>query len=88
MAELRKGYAERITGVIWGLIVTGAAVAAMFALSGTEIDVINVAIVALVALGGWLVVSALVSTRPPKKSADAVVAKPEEPALASDPDDD
>lgn len=82
MAELRKGYAERITGVIWGLIVTGAAVAAMYALSGYTIDMVNVTIVALIALGGWLVVSALISTRP-RKVADAGASDLDEPAPAS-----
>ena len=42
MNELRLSAAQRITGVVWGLIVTGAAVTAMVALSGTEVDLTNV----------------------------------------------
>ena len=66
MKELRLGAAQRITGVLWGLIVIGAAVTAMVALSGTDVNLVNVIIVGLFVLGGWLVVSALASTRPRK----------------------
>ena len=66
MKELRLSGSQRVTGVIWGLIVAGAAVTAMVALSGTEVKIVNVAIVALVALGTWLVASALAAIRPRK----------------------
>ena len=82
MRELRLSPAQRVTGVVWGLIVTGAAVTAMVALSGTAVNLTNVVIVGLLVLGGWLVLSALLSVRPRKAKTvpDAVVA--EEPELA------
>jgi len=70
MKELRLTPTQRVTGVIWGLIVTGAAVTAMVALSGTYVNFTNVVIVALVALGTWLLASALAAVRP-RKSATA-----------------
>ena len=92
MKELRLSATQRITGVVWGLIVTGAAVTAMVALSGTPVDLTNVAIVALLVLGGWLLLSALLSVRPRKAPSlpDAMaedseaVAEAQEPAPASD----
>jgi hypothetical protein len=66
MKELRLTAAQRITGVIWGLIVAGAAVTAMVALSGTDVELVNVIIVALAALGTWLLASALAAARPRK----------------------
>jgi hypothetical protein len=76
MKELRLSWSQRITGVIWGLIVIGASVTAMVALSGTEVEIVNVIIVALAALGTWLLASALAAVRPRKApvQADAVVA--------------
>ena len=76
MKELRLSATQRITGIIWGLIITGAAVTSMVALSGTEVNITNVIIVALVALGTWLLASALAATRPRKapKLPDAAVA--------------
>ena len=88
MKELRLSATQRITGVVWGLIVTGAAVTAMVALSGTPVNLTNVAIVALLVLGGWLLLSALLSVRPRKAHSlpDAVVEDDaevnEEPELA------
>ena len=38
----------------------------MVALSGTDIEIVNVIIVALVALGTWLLASALAAVRPRK----------------------
>ncbi len=74
MRELRLSPAQRVTGVVWGLIVTGAAITAMVALSGTAVNLTNVVIVGLLVLGGWLVLSALLSVRPrkPKTVPDAV----------------
>ena len=89
MKELRLSGMQRVTGALWGLIVTGAAVTAMYALSGTEVNLTNVVIVGLFVLGGWLVVSALASVRPRnrKQSAtfdDAAVTEDLEPATAPD----
>ncbi|MDN4474997.1 hypothetical protein QQX09_03895 [Demequina sp. SYSU T00192] len=55
----RRGATERITGLIWGAIVTAAGACLIAALSGYAIDLELVAIVALVALGGWLLFSAI-----------------------------
>lgn len=73
MKELRLSPMQRVTGALWGLIVTGSAVTAMYALSGNDVNLTNVIIVALFVLGGWLVVSALASVRPRKRKPDAVV---------------
>ena len=87
MDELRNGASERITGVIWGLIVSGIAVTAMVALSGEDVDTTTLIIVGLSILGGWLLISALLAIRPRKRQPDAVVtdAEPEpEPVLTAD----
>ena len=73
MDELRNGASERITGVIWGLIVSGIAVTAMVALSGEDVDTTTLIIVGLSILGGWLLISALLAIRPRKRRPDAVV---------------
>ena len=73
MSELRNGASERITGVIWGLIVSGIAVTAMLALSGEDVDTTTLIIVGLSILGGWLLISALLAIRPRKRRPDAVV---------------
>ena len=73
MDELRNGASERITGVIWGLIVSGIAVTAMLALSGEDVDTTTLIIVGLSILGGWLLISALLAIRPRKRRPDAVV---------------
>lgn len=82
MKELRLSASQRITGVIWGLIITGAAVTAMVALSGTEVEIVNVIIVALAALGTWLLASALAAVRP-RKAATPATSEPE-PVEAQD----
>jgi hypothetical protein len=89
MREPRLSATQRITGVVWGLIVSGAAVTAMVALSGTPVNPTNVAIIALLVLGGWLLLSALLSARPRKTHPvpDAVVednAVVEESAVVED----
>ncbi|WP_062467003.1 hypothetical protein [Demequina maris] len=55
----RRGATERITGIIWGAIVTAAGACLIAALSGYAIDLEFVAILALVGLGGWLLFSAI-----------------------------
>ena len=86
MDELRNGASERITGVIWGLIVSGIAVTAMLALSGEDVDTTTLIIVGLSILGGWLLISALLAIRPPKRQPDAVVtdANPEPDPVVTD----
>jgi len=83
MKERRLTAAQRVTGVLWGLIVIGAAVTAMVALSGTEVNLTNVIIVGLFVLGGWLVVSALAAVRPRKvRQPDAVAESAAESAAS------
>jgi ABC-type transport system involved in cytochrome c biogenesis permease subunit len=62
-----------ITGMIWGLIVSGVAVTAMLALSGEDVDTTTLIIIGLSVLGGWLLISALLAIRPRKRQPDAVV---------------
>ena len=61
---------------------TGAAVTAMVALNGTPVNLTNVVIVGLLVLGGWLLLSALLSVRPRKAPSqpDAVVTEEQEVA--------
>jgi len=73
MNELRNGASERITGMIWGLIVSGVAVTAMLALSGEDVDTTTLIIIGLSVLGGWLLISALLAIRPRKRQPDAAV---------------
>lgn len=87
MKELRLSGMQRVTGALWGLIVTGVAVTAMYALSGAKVNLTNVVIVGLFVLGGWLVVSALASVRPRKRresaTFDDAVVNSEDPELAT-----
>lgn len=84
MTTLRLRPSERIAGTLWGLIVTGAAVTAMVVLSGYEVDTELVLIGALVILGGWLVISAVLAARPNRsKGPDAVASEPVSPADVS-----
>ncbi|WP_062518691.1 hypothetical protein [Demequina silvatica] len=55
----RRGAAERVTGIIWGAIVAATGALTIAALSGYDVDLEVLAIVALVVLGGWLLASAL-----------------------------
>ncbi len=57
----RLRYPERITGALWGLIIAAVAGLALAALSGLAIDLEVFAIGALVVLGGWLLISALLA---------------------------
>ncbi|SEJ17887.1 hypothetical protein [Demequina mangrovi] len=85
----RRGIGERVTGVIWGAIVATTGGLLIAALSGYTIDVELAAIIALSALGAWLVVSAVVvATRQSRRERAAFEAakspgpEPEEPAMA------
>lgn len=84
MKKMRLRASDRVTGVLWALIVTGAAVTAMYALSGYAIDTELVLIGGLVTLGGWLFVSALLAMRPPRSTTP----EPEPSGLPSDVKDD
>jgi len=61
MTTLRLRAADRITGALWGIIIATAGALLIAALSGYEIDLELAGIIALSALGGWLLLSALLS---------------------------
>ncbi len=61
-ADPRKPVSERVTGVIWAAIVVTGGAFLIAALSGYDVDLELVTIVALVALGGWLLLSAIAVT--------------------------
>jgi len=58
---VRRPAGRRISGALWGLLVTGAGVLLIASLSGFELDFELAAILVLAALGGWLLLSAAVS---------------------------
>lgn len=71
----RRGLAERVTGAIWGIIVTAVGAFLIAALSGYDVDLELIAIVSLVALGGWLLFSAIAAaTRQSRREREAVAA--------------
>ncbi|WP_062305040.1 hypothetical protein [Demequina subtropica] len=84
----RRGAAERVTGVIWGAIVAASGACAIAALSGYDVDLQLIAIIALAALGAWLVVSAVVlatrQSRQERARADAAAMPAPEPAPEPD----
>lgn len=83
MTTKRLRATDRIAGALWGLIIAGAAVTAMYTLSGYTVDAQLVLIIGLITLGGWLLISALLSIRP-RKQADATQAGDGGEARASD----
>ena len=91
VAEPRKSVAERVTGILWGAIVAAGGGFLIAALSGYDVDLELVAIIALVALGGWLLFSAIaVSMRRRPQRADAWEVPDQTPASSpvSPPDGD
>ena len=66
LTEVRRPWSRRITTVVWGLLIAGVAALAIVELSGNNVDFELALIVGLVVLGGWLLMSALMSTRRPR----------------------
>lgn len=64
MTTIRRRAADRVTGALWGALVAGVGALMIATFSGYEIDLELAGIIALVALGGWLVMSALLSGKP------------------------
>lgn len=66
----RRRPAHRLTSALIGAIVTamGALTAAL--LSGKDLDTELIAIVALASVGGWLLITALLSSRTPRSGPD------------------
>jgi len=83
MKTKRLRASDRIAGALWGLIITGAAVTSMYTLSGYTVDAQLVLIIGLITLGGWLLISALLSIRPRMRS-DATQAGDGPEARATD----
>ena len=61
-ATPRRRAGQRIASALWGLLVIGAGVTMGVAFSGYEIDLELAAIIALTAVGGWLILSAALSS--------------------------
>ncbi|MFV0287048.1 MAG: hypothetical protein ACK5IM_11820 [Demequina sp.] len=61
-ATPRRRAGQRIASALWALLVIGAGVMLAVAFSGTDIDLELAAIIALAAVGGWLVLSAALSS--------------------------
>lgn len=84
MKTKRLRASDRIAGALWGLIITGAAVTSMYTLSGYTVDAQLVLIIALITLGGWLLISALLSIRPRRTANEVASAELDEPAAADE----
>lgn len=79
MRPKRLRASDRVAGALWGLIITGAAVTSMYTLSGYTVDAQLMLIIGLIVVGGWLLVSALLSIRP-RRTTDALAgATPADP---------
>lgn len=65
----RRRPAHRLTSALIGAIITAIGVLTGALLSGRELDTELIAIVALASVGGWLLVTALLSSRRPKSGA-------------------
>jgi len=63
-----RNVAQRITTLLWGLLITGFGGVVIADLSGYSFDVELAGIIALALLGGWILVSALVAMIPGKGS--------------------
>ncbi|WP_084127824.1 hypothetical protein [Demequina sp. NBRC 110055] len=61
-ATPRRRAGQRIASALWALLVIGAGVMMAVAFSGTTIDLELAAIIALGAVGGWLILSAALSS--------------------------
>lgn len=69
--EIRKPWRSRVTTIVWGGLITASGVLTAYALNGVHIDVELAVIVALTALGGWLLLSALLTSKPRREAAAA-----------------
>ncbi|NYI40696.1 hypothetical protein [Demequina lutea] len=62
----RRRPAHRLTSALIGAIVAAVGVLTIALLSGRELDTELIAIIALAAVGGWLLITALISGRRPR----------------------
>ncbi len=72
MTTNRRPANDRILGALWGSVVAGTGILLVLTFSGYVIDIELVSIVALVVIGGWLALSAVLSGR----SRDRIAATP------------
>jgi hypothetical protein len=62
----RRRPAHRLTSALIGAIVAAVGVLTMALLSGRQLDTELIAIIALAAIGGWLLITAMLSGRRPR----------------------
>lgn len=72
----RRRPAHRLTSALIGAIITALGVLTGALLSGRDLDTELIAIVALASIGGWLLITALLSSRSPRSGAWAAAPEP------------
>jgi hypothetical protein len=73
---IRRRPAHRLTSALIGAIIAALGVLTMALLSGRDLDTELIAIVALAAIGGWLLITALLAGRRPRAGQWAGQAEP------------
>jgi hypothetical protein len=73
---IRRRPAHRLTSALIGAIIAALGVLTMALLSGRDLDTELIAIVALAAVGGWLLITALLAGRRPRSGQWAAQAEP------------
>ena len=84
-ATPRRRAGQRIASALWGLLVIGAGVMMAVAFSGYDIDLELTAIIALTAVGVWLVLSAALSSLGRSREVREATAPVVEEPLDTDP---
>jgi hypothetical protein len=72
----RRRPAHRLTSALIGAIVTAVGVLTIALLSGRKLDTELIAIIALASVGGWLLITALISSRRPRSGQWAAHGEP------------
>ena len=72
----RRRPAHRLTSALIGAIVTAVGVLTIALLSGRKLDTELIAIIALASVGGWLLITALISSRRPRSGQWAAQGSP------------
>lgn len=72
----RRRPAHRLTSALIGAIITALGVLTAALLSGRDLDTELIAIVTLASVGGWLLLTALLSARSPRSGVWATVPEP------------
>lgn len=63
----RRRPAHRLTSALIGAVVTAVGVLTIALLSGRELDTELISIITLASVGGWLLITAMLSSRRPRK---------------------